>query len=134
MPRRPKQFRPAGLPAQPSHAERDALRGSARARGYTSGWDVRSLLFRQRHPLCLGCEALGIITCTEVTDHIEPHKGNMAKFWDEDGNWQPACGWCHNVLKKRLEHMWSRREIEAKDMRLDSEVAVRVARELRALN
>ena len=31
-----------------------------------------------------------------VVDHIKPHKGDLALFWDRD-NWQPACVRCHNA-------------------------------------
>jgi 5-methylcytosine-specific restriction protein A len=42
------------------------------------------------HPVCLGCEAIGQVRATEVTDHVEPHKGDMVKFWNSE-QWQPAC-------------------------------------------
>ena len=33
------------------------------------------------HPLCLGCEAIGRVSATDVTDHVEPHArtGSLGK-------------------------------------------------------
>ena len=62
-----------------------------------------------------------------LVDHIEPHKGDMALFWDQD-NWQSGCQWHHDVVKKRLEVMWMRGEIEARELRLDSATAARLTR------
>ena len=37
-----------------------------------------------------------------VVDHIVPHKGDMALFWDKS-NWQGLCAHCHNSHKQRRE-------------------------------
>ncbi|WP_349253802.1 HNH endonuclease signature motif containing protein [Bradyrhizobium sp. CB2312] len=37
-----------------------------------------------------------------VVDHIKPHRGDRALFWDK-GNWQPLCTHHHNSTKQRLE-------------------------------
>jgi 5-methylcytosine-specific restriction protein A len=102
-------------------------RGSARARGYTSQWDRASLLFRQAHPLCLGCEAVGYVAASEVVDHVVPHKGNQVRFWDQS-LWQPACRFHHDVVKQRLEVMYDHGAIVAADLWLNSKVAVAVTR------
>jgi 5-methylcytosine-specific restriction endonuclease McrA len=37
-----------------------------------------------------------------VVDHIIPHKGDKALFWDEK-NWQPLCKYCHDSIKAKEE-------------------------------
>lgn len=49
----------------------------------------------------------------------------MVLFWDRS-KWQPACGWHHDVIKQILERMFSKGEIKAEDLWLNSSVAVRL--------
>lgn len=46
---------------------------------------------------------LGRIVQASVVDHILPHRGDQALFWDKD-NWQSLCAECHNRHKQRIEH------------------------------
>lgn len=132
MPTLPPTFRPHGQPTrQEQRQEADARRGSARARGYTTRWDKAAKLYRARHPLCLGCEAVGRTTATAVVDHVEPHRGDDRLFWDPD-NWQPACGWHHDVVKQRLEAEFVAGRLEATDLRLNSDAAKALTRALDA--
>jgi 5-methylcytosine-specific restriction endonuclease McrA len=130
MPSRPKIFRPGGArsSAQLAH-DYEARRGTSRERGYTAGWDRSSLAFKRLHPLCLGCEAVGLVTATTVTDHTEPHKGDPVKFWDRE-KWQPACDWHHDVVKQVLEKQFAAGRLTVADLRLNSSAAVTVTREL----
>lgn len=82
-------------------ARHDQNRPSARARGYDSRWDKARASFLLQHPTCACCPS----PATTV-DHIKPHRGDMALFWDRT-NWQPLCTTCHSRHKQRLE----RREI-----------------------
>lgn len=109
--------------------EHDQRRGSARERGYDRRWDVNARAYREAHPLCLGCEALGDVRATEICDHIIPHKGDTKLFTDPK-NRQPACGWHHDVVKQQLERMYEQGIITAQDLRLDSVVAVALTRKL----
>ena len=43
------------------------------------------------HPLCATCGEPG-----NVLDHITPHKGDRAKYFDQD-NWQTLCKTCHDA-------------------------------------
>jgi 5-methylcytosine-specific restriction protein A len=52
-----------------------------------------------RHPLCAMC--LPKAVPARVCDHIEPHKGNVDKFWN--GPFQSLCKPCHDGLKQRIE-------------------------------
>ena len=106
-------------------------RKSGRECGYNAEWDRESLHYRRQHPLCLGCEAMGRVTPTKVTDHIQPHRGSKTLFWDPL-NRQPACRWHHDVVKQRLERMWDAGEIGVDELRLDSAAALEVARRAEA--
>ena len=75
-------------------------RPSAYARGYTGEWRKARMYYLKRHPTCTHCRSEGVLTMSQVVDHIEPHKGDMALFWDED-NWQSLCVPCHNIKSAR---------------------------------
>lgn len=85
--------------------------------------------WKRAHPLCLGCEAIGKVVATEVTDHTIPHKGDQALLHDE-ANWQPACRPHHDVVKQRLEAMYKAGTIGADALRLDSQKAIELTLEL----
>lgn len=71
-------------------------RPSANIRGYNSRWQRARAAYLSSHPLCVSCEADGLITRASVVDHITPHKGDYELFWLSD-NWQALCADCHNV-------------------------------------
>lgn len=78
-------------------AEADRRRPSASARGYTSTWQKARAAFLEDHPFCRRCGKPAT-----VVDHIRPHRGNAALFWDRS-NWQPLCNHHHNSAKQREE-------------------------------
>ena len=49
-----------------------------------------------------GCGRLEGDTSLLVCDHIKPHRGNEALFWDE-ANLQTLCKPCHDKVKQREE-------------------------------
>jgi 5-methylcytosine-specific restriction protein A len=49
------------------------------------------------------CERLGIVKAAEHVDHIEPHDGDLEKFWNQD-NWQGLCA-SHHSRKTRRERV-----------------------------
>lgn len=119
----PSTFRPAHQPTREAQKrEQDQRRGSARERGYSRAWDKAAAGFKNRHPLCLGCEAVGRLVATDCVDHVVPHKGDKVRFW-ERRNWQPSCRWHHDVIKQKLEGMFAKGQIGERDLRLDSEAA-----------
>lgn len=129
MPEMPPAHRPAGWrPRQEVKAEADARRGSARERGYTTAWDKAARGFLARHPLCLGCAAIGRTEAATLVDHTIPHRGDQALFWDAD-NRQPSCRWHHDVIKQILERMFDAGDLAAADLRLDSPRAIALTRE-----
>lgn len=57
----------------------------------TAAWKRASRAYRTAHPMCeCGCGRF-----SEVVDHIKPHRGDPALFWDQ-GNWQALAEVCHN--------------------------------------
>ena len=71
------------------------------ARGYDRRWQNARAAFLASRPLCVVCEAAGIVTPATVVDHIERHQGDQRLFWDID-NWQPLCK-VHHDEKTRKE-------------------------------
>lgn len=71
-------------------------RPSSTRRGYGAAWQRARLRYLANHPLCVHCEARGEIRAATVVDHVDPHRGDMGKFWDV-GNWQALCKRCHDV-------------------------------------
>jgi 5-methylcytosine-specific restriction endonuclease McrA len=109
--------------------ERD--RGSARSRGYDARWDKAAAAFKAEHPLCLGCQAIGQVKVAVLVDHVEPHKGDMVKFWDAS-MWQPSCAWHHDVIKKQLEQQYEQGHLTVSDLWLNSPSAIRLSRQKQA--
>jgi 5-methylcytosine-specific restriction endonuclease McrA len=134
MPTMPPTFRPQGyLDKQGRQRQHDAKRGSARQRGYGTQWDKCVATFKLSHPLCLGCQAIGLVQATELVDHVEPHRGNQAKFWNS-AMWQPSCRWHHDVVKKKLEAMFDRGQIGIDALWLNSPTAIALAKSGGRLN
>lgn len=96
----PKLFRPHHHQPHPQ-AQRekwkatDDRRGTAASRGYDRRWKAFRDAFIAMHPLCVACEAAGLIVPAAVVDHIVPHGGDMGLFW-QDGNHQSLCKVCHD--------------------------------------
>jgi 5-methylcytosine-specific restriction enzyme A len=57
---------------------------------YGSRWREARAFFLTMNPLCRMCREQGKATRAMVVDHIKPHKGDLALFWDE-ANWQALC-------------------------------------------
>jgi 5-methylcytosine-specific restriction protein A len=92
---------------QQAQRDQDARRGSARKRGYTSAWDKAREAYLRKHPMCRRHQELGVYVAATVVDHIVPHKGDMAKFWDTT-NWQPLCKTCHDRKTASEDGGWGR--------------------------
>lgn len=64
-------------------------------------WKKASKAHLRAKPLCAECERQGNYKEAQCVDHIEPHNGDMNKFWNTE-NWQSLCNRCH-AIKTRLE-------------------------------
>jgi 5-methylcytosine-specific restriction protein A len=103
MPLRPPLYRASGhRGADEQRREFDRRRGSSRERGYTSKWQKARAAYLAQHPLCVFCERDGVLTPATVVDHVEPHRDDDEKFWDQD-NWQSLCKSHHDSTKQRQE-------------------------------
>lgn len=87
---------------QPLQAGWRAPNAGSTKRGYGYAWQKLRVAFLQQHPLCVMCMADGRTTSASVVDHIVPHEGDHAKFWDQ-GNLQSLCAHCHSSAKQRAE-------------------------------
>lgn len=110
MPARPPVFRPA-RGAGSDAARRDTAaaydrrrraESATRALYGTARW--QSLRARQlaEEPLCRLCLAAGRVSAAVVCDHVEPHRGDVDRFWR--GPFQSLCKPCHDSAKQREEH------------------------------
>ena len=69
---------------------------------YGRRWARARADFLASSPLCAYCLRQGRMTVAEVVDHIRPHKGDEALFWNP-ANWQSLCASCHETAKKHIE-------------------------------
>lgn len=71
-------------------------------RGYGHRWQEARRSYLRANPLCAMCNAEGRVEAAAVVDHIVPHRGDMAIFWDQD-NWQSLCKRHHDSDKAAME-------------------------------
>ena len=64
-------------------------------------WRRLRALHLAKHPLCAYCLKRGELKPADVVDHVEPHRGDMDKFWN--GLVQSLCHACHSSVKQREE-------------------------------
>jgi 5-methylcytosine-specific restriction protein A len=85
--------------------EHEKRRGHAAARGYGHNWRIASKAFLAHNPLCIECLKQRRLVAATVIDHIIPHKGNSALFWNQD-NWQALCKRCHSRKTAISDGRW----------------------------
>lgn len=99
----PPRFRPSGqAPRVAQNREADRRRGSARERGYSSKWDKASAGHIANDPLCRYCALIDVVEPATLTDHLYPHRGDQALFWNRT-YWISCCKPCHDRFKQRIE-------------------------------
>lgn len=67
----------------------------------TTRWQAIRSYQLSTEPLCRTCRAEGRATPATVCDHIEPHKGDLDKFFT--GPFQSLCAPCHDGIKQSIE-------------------------------
>lgn len=93
--------------ARAQRQQADSQRGNSTERGYGGRWRKARAGWLRAHPLCgdrsqgsslqhSKCLQSGRLVAARVVDHIVPHRGDQALFWDSD-NWQSLCTDCHNI-------------------------------------
>ena len=85
---------------KPLHPEE---RRSATKQGYGAAWRQARKRYLLLHPLCVNCLKEGRYVKATDVDHITPHRGDRALFWDES-NWQALCHRCHSRKTRREDH------------------------------
>lgn len=75
--------------------QKERERSTSTARGYNYRWQKVRRMYLRENPLCVECLKEGWVIPATVVDHIEPHRGDQDKFWNED-NLQSLCESCHN--------------------------------------
>lgn len=76
------------------HRERKA--SPAQRLYHTALWTAVRNAQLWREPECRACRRKGILRAAEVVDHIDPHHGDRAKFFDQH-NLQSLCKSCHDA-------------------------------------
>ncbi|MBV8780945.1 MAG: HNH endonuclease [Phycisphaerae bacterium] len=104
MPSRPPVFGTAQATPPPRPIDN---RPSSSARGYGRLWQKVRLIHLRENPLCVQCLKAGDTVSATVVDHIVPHKGDYARFWNQD-NWQSLCARCHNRKTAKEDGGWGR--------------------------
>ncbi|OQW45379.1 MAG: hypothetical protein A4S16_13575 [Proteobacteria bacterium SG_bin6] len=66
----------------------------------TGNWKRLREAHLARHPLCVGCEAIGLTTVANTVDHIVPVSQGGAPFPSHDGL-ASYCGPCHSAKTAR---------------------------------
>lgn len=84
------------LHMQVQRQRENAQRDKAIASMYGSRWRKARAIYLRSNPLCVQCIAASLIVPANVVDHIEPHKGDEALFWNR-ANWQSLCAPCHST-------------------------------------
>ena len=73
-------------------------------RGYNSKWRKARETYLRSNPLCVMCKEQGKVEVANVVNHIIPHKGDKALFWDRS-NWQAVCKFHHDSTIQRQEKL-----------------------------
>lgn len=91
---------------QPDHKRYDDRRGSSASRGYSARWQRYRVIFLRHNPLCVMCEAKGIIKPATDVDHKQAVNGpNDPLFW-EPSNHQALCHGCHSRKTVQVDGGW----------------------------
>jgi 5-methylcytosine-specific restriction enzyme A len=104
MPIAPATFRPPGwqprIEKQRGY-DRKRQGDPVRRLKKTSRWQKLRAEQLRAEPLCRMHSARGEVVEATICDHVEPHRGDLEKFWA--GPFQSLCKACHDGEKQRLE-------------------------------
>jgi 5-methylcytosine-specific restriction enzyme A len=104
MPQSPPTFRPAHLPNRlvlRRNYDRKRADDPVRKLKKTARWQALRAHQLRAEPLCRMCLADGRPVAATICDHIEPHGGDLYKFWH--GPFQSLCKPHHDREKQREE-------------------------------
>ncbi len=69
---------------------------------YGTKWQKARAAFLGENPLCVECQKIGKREPATVVDHIVPHRGDAALFWDMS-NWRALCAWHHRSATAKCD-------------------------------
>lgn len=98
--------------------QRSAEAASYRALYKTKEWRALRAAHLYREPLCRMCGEHGRVTPATVCDHIRPHRGDPALFFDP-GNLQSLCASHHDGAKQSEERTGKVRGCDVSGFPLD---------------
>ena len=80
--------------------------GSGQAGGFSNLYSHRRWRRKREEqlylqPLCEFCARRGVVKAATTADHVQPHRGDLEKFWY--GALQSLCAPCHSGEKQRQE-------------------------------
>ena len=99
MPNMPKATRPKWMQERKAHAGRKQPNRDVYG---TNRWTMLARLHKQHNPVCIACEAIGLVSPAEVTDHIVPINNGGAPW--EWSNLQSLCRRCHDSKSAKEGH------------------------------
>jgi 5-methylcytosine-specific restriction protein A len=104
MPTRPPVHAPpwARAARQAAARERELRRGSSYDRGYDRRWQRVRLGFLQDHPLCMDCDAKGIVTVATEAHHVAK-VADRPELRLDPANLRALCHDCHAIRTGRGE-------------------------------
>lgn len=79
----------------------------------TRSWQKRRAHHLAKEPWCRMCLLAGRRTQATTADHIDPHRGDLKKFWDVN-NLQSLCD-IHHGEKQRMECGGQQKQVIGKD-------------------
>lgn len=84
----------------------------------TTRWRKLRRVFLAEHPLCAMCQQEDKVCAAEELDHIVPHRGDLALFWNVQ-NLQALCRFHHRSVKAQMERSGRVRGCDANGEPLD---------------
>ena len=102
-------------------------RAKTAERGYGARWQRYRKHYLADHPLCVYCKRQGRLTPATVVDHIVPHKGDQALFWNAS-NHQALCKQHHDSAKAAEEARGHSSEVGADGWPVDPGHPAKVTR------
>lgn len=87
---------------QQSRREYDQRRGSSTERGYDAAWQRFRKGYLMAHPLCVDCEAMGIVAAARDIHHIAKLRDNPEAKYDES-NLMGLCKMHHDMRTAKGE-------------------------------
>ena len=85
----------------------------------TAHWKIARNRQLALDPTCVFCREVGRLSPAVVVDHITPHRGDPALFYDA-GNLQSLCKTCHDAVKQAKEKSGHLRGSDVDGLPLDA--------------